>query len=189
MENNKSNVGPGRPRKIDREKLLDVAEAIISREGASGLTIDAVAKALGVTKGGVQYAFGTKEALIHALFERWNAKYEALINAMTGEGADALDYLRAHASVTFGQDETDNGKAAAMLAALIQSPEHLEPTRQWYRERFEMMKQSTPQVRTAFLAIEGAFLLRYFGLANWTKEEWEDLSRDIRRQLEPGHDK
>lgn len=50
----------GRRRTIDRDQLLDAAEAVIAREGAAGLTIDAVAKEMGITKGGVQYCFGTK---------------------------------------------------------------------------------------------------------------------------------
>lgn len=53
----------GRRRTIDRDQLLDAAEAVIAREGAAGLTIDAVAKEMGITKGGVQYCFGTKDAL------------------------------------------------------------------------------------------------------------------------------
>ncbi len=60
----------GRRRTIDRDQLLDAAEAVIGREGAAGLTIDAVAKEMGITKGGVQYCFGTKDALIDAIFER-----------------------------------------------------------------------------------------------------------------------
>ena len=62
----------GRRRTIDRDQLLDAAEAVIAREGAAGLTIDAVAKEMGITKGGVQYCFGTKDALIDAIFERIN---------------------------------------------------------------------------------------------------------------------
>src|SRR5690606_31627342 len=54
----------GRPRTIDRDKVLDAAEAVVMRAGAAGLTIDAVAREAGITKGGVQYAFGSKENLI-----------------------------------------------------------------------------------------------------------------------------
>ena len=53
----------GRPRTIDRDKVLDAAEDIVMAQGASGLTFDALAKAAGITKGGLQYCFGTKENL------------------------------------------------------------------------------------------------------------------------------
>lgn len=61
----------GRQRIIDREKVLEAAEEIVINQGATALTIDAVAKAMGISKGGVQYCFGNKDALIDAMFERW----------------------------------------------------------------------------------------------------------------------
>ena len=61
----------GRPRTIDRDKVLDAAEAVVQRTGASGLTIDAVAREAGITKGGVQYCFGSKDSLINAMLQRW----------------------------------------------------------------------------------------------------------------------
>lgn len=53
-----------RPRSIDRDKVLDAAEALVMIEGAAALSFDAAAKAAGITKGGVQYAFGTRGNLI-----------------------------------------------------------------------------------------------------------------------------
>ena len=41
----------GRPRSIDRDKVLDIAERIVREEGATALTFDAVARAAGITKG------------------------------------------------------------------------------------------------------------------------------------------
>lgn len=61
----------GRQRTIDRDKVLDAAENIVLNQGAAALTIDAVAKSMGISKGGVQYCFGNKDALIDAMFERW----------------------------------------------------------------------------------------------------------------------
>ncbi len=81
----------GRRRTIDRDQLLDAAEAVISREGAAGLTIDAVAKEMGITKGGVQYCFGTKDALIDAIFERWGKRLRQPVRSGGREAADATD--------------------------------------------------------------------------------------------------
>ncbi|MBD8687155.1 MULTISPECIES: TetR/AcrR family transcriptional regulator [unclassified Rhizobium] len=189
MENKKSSPNSGklgRPRKIDRQQLLDEAETIIAQDGASALTIDALAKRLGITKGGVQYAFGTKEALIHALFERWNTSYDQQVAAIAGENPTVTQFLRAHADITFKSGHADNSKAAAMLASLVQSPEHLEPTRQWYRNRLSQIEShcdKSSNARLAFLAIEGAFTLRYFGFCQLTEEEWEKMHTDILQLL------
>lgn len=54
----------GRQRTIDREKLLEAIFDIVMEQGAAALTIDTVAKKMGISKGGVQYCFSSKEAMI-----------------------------------------------------------------------------------------------------------------------------
>lgn len=176
----------GRRRTIDRDQLLDAAEAVIGREGAAGLTIDAVAKEMGITKGGVQYCFGTKDALIDAIFERWGKAYDSLFEAVAGKQPTPLTRVRAHAEATQRSDELSSSKAAALMAALIQTPEHLEGSNQWYRSRLEGLDLSAPEgrrARLAFLAVEGAFMLRYFRLMDIGQEEWDSMLDDVRALL------
>ena len=176
----------GRRRTIDRDQLLDAAEAVIGREGAAGLTIDAVAKEMGITKGGVQYCFGTKDALIDAIFERWGKAYDSLFEAVAGKQPTPLTRVRAHAEATQRSDELSSSKAAALMAALIQTPEHLEGSNQWYRSRLEGLDLSAPEgrrARLAFLAVEGAFMLRYFRLMDIDQEEWDSMLDDVRALL------
>ena len=59
-----------RPRTIDREYLLNVAEDIAAATGAAGLSFGSLAAAAGVSKASVQSAFGTREALIEAMLNR-----------------------------------------------------------------------------------------------------------------------
>lgn len=176
----------GRRRTIDRDQLLDAAEAVIAREGAAGLTIDAVAKEMGITKGGVQYCFGTKDALIDAIFERWGKAYDSLFEAVAGKQPTPLTRVRAHAEATQRSDELSSSKAAALMAALIQTPEHLEGSNQWYRSRLEGLDLSAPEgrrARLAFLAVEGAFMLRYFRLMDIGQDEWDSMLDDVRALL------
>lgn len=49
-----------RPRTIDRERVLKSAEQLVQRAGATAMTLEAVAKEAGITKGGLQYCFGSK---------------------------------------------------------------------------------------------------------------------------------
>ena len=95
----------GRTRTVDREQLLDAAEAIIETSGAAGLTIDAVAKAVGISKGGVQYCFGNKDALVDALFTRWGASYDRLFAQTMAGSTDPVDAVRAHVAATRRIDE------------------------------------------------------------------------------------
>ena len=64
-----------------RRALLDEAARITLEQGLSKVTFQAVADAVGVTKGGVMHHFATKDALILEVFYDAMAKFEAEVNA------------------------------------------------------------------------------------------------------------
>ncbi|HEY1105301.1 TetR/AcrR family transcriptional regulator [Agromyces endophyticus] len=53
-----------------REAVLDAFERLIISDGERAATIDATARAAGVSKGGLLYHFGSKQALVAGLVER-----------------------------------------------------------------------------------------------------------------------
>src|SRR5688572_18263189 len=53
-----------------RGRILDAAEQLVADQGASNLTLDAVAQAAGVSKGGLLYHYPNKDALLAAMIER-----------------------------------------------------------------------------------------------------------------------
>ena len=172
----------GRQRTIDREKVLEAAEEIVIKQGATALTIDAVAKSMGISKGGVQYCFGNKEALIDAMFERWGHSYDEIFNQKIAEDNSPEGRVIAHMKATADHDKTSIAKGAALMASLLQTPEYLESTRKWYRERIANLDLSTERgkrARLLFLATEGAFTLRYFGLMDIDDEEWQEIFTDM----------
>lgn len=173
-----------RTKSIERDALLDAAEEIVRTRGAAALTIDAIAKAAGITKGGVQYTFNSKDALITAMFERWDGSYLERFNEIAGKDSSPIGGIRAHIIATGQADETSNSKAASLLASLLQAPENLATTREWYRSRLQGLDATTEEgreARIAFLAAEGAFLLRYLGLMDINDSEWESIFRDVGR--------
>jgi AcrR family transcriptional regulator len=176
----------GRRRTIERDKVLDAAEAVVLAVGAGGLTIDAVAKASGITKGGVQYCFGNKDGLIDAMMERWFAQFDSAVAAEGGDDPDPLKAMRAHVSVTARMDMADKARTSGMMAALLQREEHMAKNRAWYRARLDGLDLSTEAGRRArlmFLATEGVFLLRGFGFLEMNAAEWQDMFADILKLL------
>lgn len=176
----------GRQRTIDRDKVLDAAEDIVIKQGAAALTIDAVAKSMGISKGGVQYCFGNKEALIDAMFDRWSYSYDQIFNREIEKDDSPENRINAHRLATYEHDKTAIAKGAALMASLLQTPEYLESTRTWYRDRLRNLDTSTAQgkrARLMFLATEGAFILRYFGLMDIDDNEWQEMFRDMSRFL------
>ncbi|MCW3494193.1 TetR/AcrR family transcriptional regulator [Microbacterium sp. SSM24] len=55
---------------LAREKVLDAFEQILIDDGERAATMDATARAAGVSKGGLLYHFGSKDALEAGLIER-----------------------------------------------------------------------------------------------------------------------
>nr|WP_272214455.1 TetR/AcrR family transcriptional regulator [Marinicella sp. W31]MDC2880065.1 TetR/AcrR family transcriptional regulator [Marinicella sp. W31] len=68
----------GRKPTISRDGLLTIAEDIVNTEGPQALTIDALAKAAGISKGGVQYSFSSKDELVKGLVDRWTTQFDSL---------------------------------------------------------------------------------------------------------------
>lgn len=63
---------PGKPRPLEfwdsrREELLRAARTELAETGVEGLTLERVARRAGVSKGAVQYAFGSKDELLGQL--------------------------------------------------------------------------------------------------------------------------
>lgn len=83
-----------RAKTIDENTILDAAEAVIREDGAAGLTIEAVARKAGVSVGGLQYSFRSKDALIAGMFERWGREYEADLTSLYPKPVNALDEAR-----------------------------------------------------------------------------------------------
>ncbi len=78
-------------------------------------------------------------------------------------------------------------KVAGLLAALLQSLQDLDSTLNWYRDRLQNWQLSEPdnqQALIAFLATEGAFMLRYFGLMEMDDALWQRAREQIRTLLD-----
>lgn len=172
----------GRPRSIDRDRVLDAAEGIVAQDGAAGLTFEAVARAAGITKGGVQYCFGTKENLIRSMIERWGSIFEAEVLAHAGDDRSPRSVIRGHVLATRDSDEADYSRSAVMMTALLQSPEQVAASRLWYTQRLAGLDMDRPEDRQAALALlasEGAFLLKAFGLIDIDAAQWNALFADM----------
>lgn len=182
----KGRIGLGRPRSIDRNKVLDAAEAVVARIGPAGLTIDAVAKEAGITKGGVQYCFGSKDGLLKAMLTRWSESFDAQVAAIEARRPGPYATIRAYVEANRHTDEEDASRSAAMLATLMQSPDQLAEARAWYRRYIATIDPSSPagrKARLAFFASEGIFFLRSFQFMAMAETEWQEVFEDILRLL------
>ncbi|WP_144639627.1 TetR family transcriptional regulator [Bordetella genomosp. 13] len=171
-----------RPRTIDREHLLDVAQALVAQAGTGALTFGALAKAAGLAKASVQSVFGTREALIEAILERWMAFDEMRFAANVAPDADKRTRIRAHVRLLAAEKAEDSHRIAGLMVALAGAGHQASSILQWYDRRIDAFAVDGAQdrlLRIAFLAADGAFFVRH--LANYPMDDavWEDIHRDI----------
>ncbi len=177
-----------RRKKIDRNELLDLAETIVRERGAAALTVAALARAAGITNGGVQYSFATKEHLLAAMYDRWSEDYDAQVAAMTGGSTDPATLLRAQIKAIQQEehDQTSRDRSAVMMAVLLQSPEQMERYRRYCSARLDGLDFSRDDHRRlllALMAVEGAFIMRGFGFMTFPDAAWKGLEREIDTML------
>lgn len=173
-----------RPRTINREHLLDMAEAVVAESGAIGLSFGAVAAASGLPKASIQSAFGTREALIEAMLDRWIAQEQTRFHDVAGPTPSARERIQAHVQITAEESTVSMQRVASLLAAMVGLTQQVERAIEWYVSRVGDLNATTEEersLRTAFLATEGAFFMRYLIGYPMHDDLWHQIFQDIER--------
>lgn len=171
-----------RPRKIDREQLLDMAEEIIAAASPSGLTFGSLAAHAGIPKASIQSAFGTREALIDEMLARWMRAEQQRFNRNLGTSTSHRDRVLAHIQTTADDAPDEGSRVATLLAALAGSGEQSASTTRWYQSRIGSLTATTDEerrLRIALLAAEGAFYLRHLTGYPISEELWRTIFDDL----------
>lgn len=177
-----------RPRSIDRELLLNLAEATVAATGAAGLSFGSLAAASGVSRASVQSVFGTREALIAAMLERWLAQEGQRFAAAAGPSPTPEQRIRAHIATTAVEPEEGMRRSATLMASLAGSERQVRSAADWYQSRVGDLSASTPEarrLRTAFLAAEGAFFVRYLVGLPMSGALWREIFDDLQAMSAP----
>jgi AcrR family transcriptional regulator len=124
-----------------RRALLDCAARISAEQGLPAVTLQAVADAAQVTKGGLLHHFASKQALVQAVFRDLLDRLDEQIDRLMEEDPDphgsfTRAYIRAFAS-TQGEGEglIDNWNALPLSS--LTDPEMKATWSQWYSQRLE----------------------------------------------------
>lgn len=84
-----------RPPRVTREQWVEAATTAFRAEGLGAVRVEAVARALGVTKGSFYWHFDDRRALVDAVVERWEAEQTEDVIARTTAEGDPRDRLAA----------------------------------------------------------------------------------------------
>lgn len=178
-----------RPRTLDREALLDAAEAVISIEGTQALSFGAIAIKAGVSKASVQSVFGTREKILDALLEKWMEREQARYAHHLGAMTDAKSQLQAHIDSTKEESNEAGSRVLTLLAAQVGSGTQSEFMKAWYQKRMGNFEVETPEERKhriLYLAAEGAIFIRNMVGHPISDAVWNDIFHDLEMMLEAG---
>lgn len=170
-----------------RRRLLEAAERLVLREGSGRLTLDAVAREAGTSKGGLLYHFPSKGALIsamveHLAMERFERELDRRIEGSEpGEG----HWVRAYVEATFEPEDRDRNLAvqSGLFAAVANDPSLLDPLRERYnalQQRAENDGVDPALATVARLASDGLWFLELFDLPAVEGELREEVLQRLR---------
>lgn len=147
-----------------RELLITAANQVLLSQGAAQLTLDAVAQAAGVSKGGLLYHFASKDALIEAMVEHYVTHFESRLARYPDA---AHHWLRAYIQAAMTEDPEETAFSAAVLAAVAINPTLLEPLRAAYQGWHTQLDAAPDPVLAAIirLALDGLWLADLLNLA------------------------
>ena len=174
----------GRKRVIDQEEILNAAEAVVVRDGAAHLTLDAVAEQAGISKASVIYDYKSKQALIQAVIERRVANDKALIQELTDSLGDVPSALMRGRILASSEPPLDDARAVAvnLCAALAQDADLRSGIQAEQSSNIASILKTSESPRgalLAYLALEGLKILEYLDLHTWPENERRRILREI----------
>ena len=169
-----------------RDRILDSAEQLVSDEGARHLTLDAVAQAAGVSKGGLLYHFPSKDALLAGMIERHidqlNAR-RSFERSRLPEACTSTE-LKSWILAVLQPDRVREEAGAALLAAAANNPALLDGVRQRYAAHvaeLEALGGGFPRAAVILLAVDGLMLGEAWRLTPFTPEQRDRIVAELLR--------
>ncbi len=120
-----------------KNAILDAAETIVIESGASRMTLDAVAKRSGISKGGLIYNFPTKESLLQGMIDRMMRQIDEMREDIRAKFPEEKFNELAIEMRLFQKGAQKKGlQSAALLAVNASSPDLTRDAREKMRKRF-----------------------------------------------------
>jgi AcrR family transcriptional regulator len=155
------------------------------REGAGKITIEAVAKEAGLSKGGVLYNFPTKRALLSGLLDQMLAAHREFLEKVPERHPSRT--LCGHLETVLQPKDVGDDLSMAILAAAASDPQLLDPLRTELTGDLERILADTndaPAAMIAFLAIQGLRFQRLLSLPDGGADITERVIERLRTMID-----
>lgn len=151
-----------------RNSVIQAALAIIARDGPGQLTLDAIARESGISKGGVTHQFRNKDAVLKALIEHQIEYFDSFALHYRSEvGETSEPSLASEIAALSDADRNPHSVALAVLGALSENPRLLSALREIDAEKIAAIKAEAVDPELAVLrwaAAKGLMFATLLGL-------------------------
>ena len=168
-----------------RERILEAAERVVGELGAARMTLDGVAQAAGVSKGGLLYHFPSKEALFGALAKRYVENMDDCV-AQAKSGVGETDGRDLKACIVGILEQQPRAKIVGMGAALFAAAANDLTLLDMIRERIAQYMQQIENSNVDFaraaivtLAIDGLIMRESLRISSFTEAQRERVVRQL----------
>jgi AcrR family transcriptional regulator len=157
------------PKRTDtKENILKATAKIINEDGVFSLTLEAVAKVAGVSKGGLLYHFSSKEALLEGMVHYLICGFaDDMEKTVASDNGEKGNWTRAYTTLTFKQKKDDIDMNTAFLAAVATKPELLKLMSKQLQAIHAHIENDNidPIVATIIrLAVDGVYFNQLYGI-------------------------
>ncbi|MEC0235721.1 TetR/AcrR family transcriptional regulator [Paenibacillus kribbensis] len=174
-------------KELKRELILKAASLIVHEEGVEKLTLEAVAKKAGISKGGLLYHFPNKDALILGMVEQLSTSFvtefnERAQNDMHSKGR----WTRAYMNTSLSGDQDVNDLYTALSAAQFTNPQMLKLLQDEYANiQNKIENDELDPVRSTIvrLAMDGLWFAEMFGLAPPNGEMRQKMMEELKTYI------
>lgn len=146
-----------------RAALIQSAAELAAQQGLSAVTVQAVAQAAGVTKGGFFHHFPHKQALLDAVFDAFEAEHDREIDRLIAEDDQAWGcFTRAYVMMAFRDILQEEASLHVPLSlSMMNSADLCERWSRWLAGRLQQHQStdSHPQHEIVRLAADGAWMV------------------------------
>lgn len=176
------------------ERIRRAAAELIRQEGAGNLTLAAVAKTAGISKGGLLYHYANKRALLQGLLEHLLSTRAGVSAQLAGhkssddDGANpsnAAAVVNAVIDADFDLPADERVMAQALLAASSEDPTLLAPAKAHLSHLFSALAAdpSETEAQSILLASQGLQLLEMLGLLTLAEADRQRIRRYLKSRV------
>ena len=163
-----------------RASILDAFETLIIEQGERAATVANVAQHAGVSKGGLLYHFGSKDALLEGLAERLRDQTAEEAERLRSAATTAEQFLRESLSISHPMDRTY--VALIGLAQLDEYPAAKQALQEFDEVAMDGLTEALGDAALATLVLrlsDGFYLRAALGLGEGAEHEVEAVMRHL----------